>query len=50
MFERNDYTAHKRHLRHPAKQKGQASEEACPTMANVKCDAATFCLSAMPVT
>ena len=50
MFERNDYTARKRHLRHPAKQKGQASEEACPTMMRVKCDAATFCLSAMPVT
>lgn len=42
MFERNDYTAHKRHLRHPVKQKGQASEEACPTMANVKCDVVAF--------
>lgn len=42
MFERNDYTAHKRHLRHPAKQKGQASEEVCPTMANVKCDVVAF--------
>lgn len=42
MFERNDYTARKRHLRHPTKQKGQVSEEACPTMANVKCDVVAF--------
>lgn len=42
MFERYDYTAHKRHLRHPAKQKGQASEEACPTMANAECDVVAF--------
>ena len=42
MFERNDYTARKRHPRHAAKQKRQASEEACPTMAGAKCNAAAF--------
>ncbi len=43
MFERNDYTARKRHLPTPLQnRRGKPPEEACPTMANVKCDVVAF--------
>ena len=57
MFERNNYSARRQSLGYLAKQKqwmrfertppqepkkGQAPNEACPTMAGAKCNAAAF--------